>query len=319
MQPLPPSRPRPLLTIEDETLRIPQPAAPVALAAEADRPRLAAVAHQSLRQGLDRFRRGQYPEALTRLQQALAGFQQADDQLNSAKALLVLASAYYRLADYLWAADYGRQCLNLAEKMGDLSLQQQVLEHLGNCHRHLGDPQTALDYMGQSLQLAKDLEDTPSEMRVLNNLAMIYRAKGLNRQAATLYEASWVMAKSLGDKKVQLQVLQNLGNTYQTLHHYAQSIECYERFLQLYETTPDDVASNQTTRRVLTQLTRASRAIQDYSRAIVYLQRHLDLACTLGDAKGSALLIDELSQCYIALNQVRSFQSPPMVSMEFSH
>ncbi|MEB3289135.1 MAG: tetratricopeptide repeat protein [Leptolyngbya sp.] len=313
---LPPSRSprsRPFLTIEDETLRIPRPADPAPPATEADRLRLRAEADQALTKGLTQFRQGQYVQAFTQLQQALVGFQQAADAPNAAKVLLTLAHAYYRLADYLWAADYGRQCLNLAQNLQDQPLEQQVLEHLGNCYRHLGDPQTALNYMGQSLQLAKELNDVQSEMRVLNNLAMIYRTKGLNRQAATLYESSWIMAKALGDTKTQLQVLQNLGNTYQTLRHYTQAIECYEQFLRLYDLHPQAVPSNQTTRRVLTQITHASLAIQDYSRAIVYLQRHLDLACALGNSKATTALIDELSQCYVALNEVRSFKTsgPP--------
>lgn len=297
-----------LLAMEEDTLHIPHPAAVVPPVAEAERPRLVTLAAQCLKQGLESFRQGRYPAALEQFHQALANYQQADDQPNTAKVLMVLASAYYRLADYLWAADYGRQCLLLSQKIQHQPLQQQVLEHLGNSYRHLGNLQAALDHMGQSLQLAKELSDSQAEMRVLNNLGMIYRAKGLNRQAATLYEASWLMAKALGDSTVQLQVLQNLGNTYHTLHYYAQAIECYERFLQLNDANPGAVASNHTTRRILTQLTSASLAIHDYSRAIVHLQRHLDLACTLGDSKGAAALIDDLSQCYIALNQVRSFQ-----------
>lgn len=309
MQSPPPPHSRPPLTIEDETLRIPHPAAPAPPAAEAERPQLAAAAEQALTQGLTQFRQGQYTNALTQLQQALAGFQRAADAPNTAKVLLVLANAHYRLADYPWAADYGRQCLALAQELCNPSLEQQVLEHLGNCHRHLSDPQTALDYMGRSLQLTKELNDVQSEMRVLNNLAMIYRTKGLNRQAATLYESSWIMAKALGDTTIQLQVLQNLGNTYQTLRHYTQAIECYEQFLRLHETHPGAGLSQPTLRRVLTQITHASIAIQDYNRAIIYLQRHLDLACTLGDSQATTALIDELSQCYVALNEVRSFQT----------
>ncbi|MBD2426704.1 tetratricopeptide repeat protein [Phormidium sp. FACHB-1136] len=315
MQSPPKPRPTLLLSMEEDTLHIPHPAATVPLVAEADRPRLAALADQALRQGLTHFRQGRYPVALEQFHHALSNYQQAADQPNTAKVLMVLSSAYYRLADYLWAADYGRQCLLLAQKIQHQPLQQQVLEHLGNSYRHLGNLQAALDHMGKSLQLAKELHDSQAEMRALNNLAMIYRVKGLNRQAATLYEASWLMAKTLGDTTVQLQVLQNLGNTYHTLHHYAQAIECYEKFLQLNEATPTAVASHQTTRRILTQLTRASLAIHDYSRAIIYLQRHLALACTLGDSKGATALIDDLSQCYLALNQVRAFQVPdPMIS-----
>ncbi|NJL46832.1 MAG: tetratricopeptide repeat protein [Leptolyngbyaceae cyanobacterium SM2_5_2] len=147
-------------------------------------------------------------------------------------------------------------------------------------------------------------------MRALNNLAMVYRAKGMARQAATLYEASLLMARDLQDSTVELQILQNLGNTYQALHHYAQAITCYEAFLTVYQSHPSAVVDNRTTRRILTQLTTASLAIQDYNRAIIHLQHHLTIACTLGDTRAATALIDELSHCYTALNQARSFRQP---------
>jgi tetratricopeptide (TPR) repeat protein len=306
--PIPP--PTLILAAEEETVRIPRPtAAREAIAiAETVRPYLAAEAAQWLKQGLAHFRQGQFTPALALLQQALQGYQRLADQPRSAKVLLILASIYYRLADYLWAADYGRQCLRLAHALQDLPLQQQVLEHLGNSYRHLGDLQQALEYMGQSLHLAKQMNDQPAEMRTLNNLAMVYRAKGLTRQAATLYEASLLMARSLKDVTVQLQILQNLGNTYQTLHHYPQAIECYESFLRLNQGQPSAVVDNYTTRRILTQLTAASLAIHDYNRAIIHLQRHLTIACTLGDTRSTTTLIDDLSHCYAALNQARAFR-----------
>lgn len=312
------SKPQPTLILapEEETVRIPRPApySPVSPVAEADRPQVAVETAQWLKQGQASLRQGQYTQALSLLHQALQGYQSLGNRSQEARVLLLLATVYYRVADYLWAADYGRQCLHLAHGLKDLPLQQQVLEHLGNSYRHLRDLQQALEYMGQSLQLAKELADPAAEMRVLNNLAMVYRAKGLTRQAATLYEASLLMAKERNDTTVQLQILQNLGNTYQTLHHYAQAIDCYEKFLTMIAATPSAVVSNCTTRRILSHLTAASLAIHDYNRAIIHLQHHLSIACALGDTRNTTALIDELSHCYVALNQMRSFQTTEMLS-----
>jgi tetratricopeptide (TPR) repeat protein len=302
--------PRPtLILVEEDTVHLPWPAlATSASAPEADDPHLASKAAQRLKQGKAHFRQGQYASALGLLQQALQTYRHLADQFGEAQVLLAFAGGYYRLADYLWAADYSRQCLKLAHKLKDSALMQQALEYLGNSYRHLGDLEHALKYMGKSLQLAMQMGDRPAEMRALNNLAMVYRAKGLTREAAKLYETSLQMAKDLQDTTVRLQILQNLGNTYQTLQHYTQAITCYENFLSLYQSHPSAVIDNRTTRRILTQLTTASLAIQDYNRAIIHLQHHLTIACTLGDTRAAAALIDELSRCYTALNQVRSFR-----------
>ncbi|MBE9139395.1 tetratricopeptide repeat protein [Nodosilinea sp. LEGE 07088] len=257
-----------------------------------------------LKQGLAHLQQGQYTPALSLLQQALQIYRNLGDKRRQAKVLLTLASLYYRVADYLWAADYGRQCLRVAHDLKDDALIQQTLGHLGNSYRHLGNLQRALEYMSQSLTIAKKMGDRPGEMRSLNNLAMIYRAKGLTHQAATLYEASLMMAVTLGDQATQFQLLQNLGNTYFTLKEYGQAIDCYERFLALSKNSPIET-DQRTNRRILTQLTLVSITMGDHSRAIVYLQHHLSIACALGDTKGAATLLDDLKRSYEALGEAR--------------
>ncbi len=306
----PPIRPTYILA-DETTVRVPRDPSLLAQAeriAEGYQQCQAAEAAQWLKQGLVYLRKGQYTPALALLQQALQSYHSLGDKQRHAKVLFTLASLYYRVADYLWAADYGRQCLRIARELEDDALIQQTLGHLGNSYRHLGNLQRALEYMGQSLNLAKKMGDRPSEMRSLNNLAMIYRAKGLTRQAATLYEASLMMATTLGDRSTKLQIFQNLGNTYLTLREYPQAISCYERFLTVSkggEGTGEGAVDNRTTRRVLTQLTLASIAMGDHDRAIIHLQHHLSIACALGDTRSAAALMDDLKASYMALSQAR--------------
>jgi tetratricopeptide (TPR) repeat protein len=264
---------------------------------------LAAQAPQWLRQGLAHLRQGQYTSSLALLQQALEAYRSLGDHEREAKVLLVLATLYYRVADYLWATDYGRQCLKVAQAIQHTELTQRALEHLGNSYRHLKDYTKALEYMGKSLTLAKTIGDRHGEMRSLNNLAMVYRAKGLSRQAATLYEAAVILAKQLGDSVVYLQILQNLGNTYLALQDYRQGIECFDTFLALSGSGRQGSIDNHTLRRVLQQLTTASLEIGDYPNAIKYLKRHLILAQKFGDTSGQAAIMADLKAVYRATLQ----------------
>jgi len=265
---------------------------------------LAAEASQWLRQGLAHLRQGQYTPSLSLLQQALQSYRSLADREREAKVLLILATLYYRVADYLWATDYGRQCLKIAQDIHHTELTQRALEHLGNSYRHLGDQTQALDYMNKSLALAKKSKDFHGEMRSLNNLAMVYRAKGLSRQAATLYEAALMLAKQLGDTTIYLQILQNLGNTYLSLQNYRLGVDCLDAFLSLSDSGYKGAVDNYTLRRVLQQLTTASIELEDYSRAIQYLKRHLILAQKFGDASGQTALMADLKTVYgVVLHQ----------------
>ncbi len=303
---------------DEPTVRVPRDPS---LLAQAERIAQGYQQHQAaevtrwLKQGLAHLRQGHYKPALALLQKALQGYRRLGDKPRQAQVLSALAHLYYRVADYLWAADYGRQCLRVAWELGDEALIQETLSHLGNSYRHLGNLQRALEYMTQSLNIAKKMGDRSGEMRSLNNLAMVYRAKGLTRQAATLYEASLLMATTLGDRATAIQILQNLGNTYFTLQEYAQAIDCYSRLIDLNETSPGTV-DQRTVRRILNQLTLVSRAMGDHNQAIVHLQHHLSIACSLGDTKGAAALIDDLKRSYVALSEARvAALDPELTSM----
>ena len=306
--PIPPT-PKPTLILADEsTVQLPRDGSLLAQAeavASQYRQDQGVEAAQWSRQGLAHFRQGDYAQALTFLQQALYAYRNLGDQPREARVLHLLGNLYYRLADYLWAADCGRQYLKVAHSLGNGQLVQQALEHLGNSYRHLGDLKQALEYMSQSLNLAKLTGDRQAEMRCLNNLAMVYRAKGLTRQAVTLYEASLQLATALGETTIRLQILQNLGNTYLALRDFKGAIACYETFLQSSQAGTVGAIDNHTLRRTLTYLARASLAMGDYNRAIVHLQRHLSLACSLGDTPAATALIDQIKQCYAALDATR--------------
>lgn len=267
-------------------------------------------ADQWLHQGINYFQEGRFTPALALIQQALQAYKRLGDRPLVARVLLTQAVMHYRLGDYLCAVDYGAQCLTLVQDLGDLPLVQEVLDHLGNSYRHQGNLSQAMEYMNRSLALARQIQDQAAEMRALNNLAMVYRARGEHHQAAVIYRASLAIARALGDLTVQMQILQNLGNTYKSLRHYGQAIRCYEAFLHLQQKQPSGVVDQTTLRRILTHLTTATLAVHDYSRAIIHLQHHLTIACNLGDSRCTSSLIDTLRQCYVALNQVHSFQSP---------
>jgi tetratricopeptide (TPR) repeat protein len=259
---------------------------------------MAAEASQWLRQGLAHLRQGQYTPSLALLQQALQTYRSLGDHEHEAKVLLILANLYYRVADYLWATDYGRQCLRVAQAIQHTELTQRALEHLGNSYRHLRDHTKALECMSKSLGLAKKTGDRHGEMRSLNNLAMVYRAKGLSRQAATLYEAAVLLAKQLNDTTVYLQILQNLGNTYLALQDYSQGIGCLDTFLKLSGTSEQGSVDNRTLRRILQQLTNASLELGNYPKAIQYLKRHLILAQKSGDTSSQAAIMADLKTVY---------------------
>ncbi|WP_225852834.1 hypothetical protein, partial [Haemophilus parainfluenzae] len=70
--------------------------------------------------------------ALAILQQSLQAYRSLSDHHRESRLLLLLSTVYYRVADYLWATEYARQCLQVARLSQDQVMVQQALSQLGN-------------------------------------------------------------------------------------------------------------------------------------------------------------------------------------------
>ena len=135
-------------------------------------------------------------------QQSLLGIQlsnQIDNLFGVCMGLSVLALTASDQGDYAEAAEYLQQNLETAKKTGDLNLQAQAMNNLGNVYGDLGDLSTAYEFYVLGLDLARKKGNRMGEGLVNTNLGWVTGLLGDYQTARQHLEESIRIAKVIGD------------------------------------------------------------------------------------------------------------------------
>jgi len=81
--------------------------------------------------GLEEFRKGQYQDALSNFQEALAIYRQIGDRPGETKSLRNIGDTYAKLKDYLKFLDSYQQALDIYREANDLFGAAQSLDKIG--------------------------------------------------------------------------------------------------------------------------------------------------------------------------------------------
>lgn len=192
---------------------------------------------------LQLYRQGQYAQALTQLQRALAIREKAlgPDHPDVATSLNNLASLHKAQGQYAEALPLYRRSLTIWEKaLGpDHPDVATSLNNLAALYQAQGQYAEALLLCQRSLAiLEKALGDgDPRVAGSLSNLAMVYKIQGRYAQALPLYQrALAILEKARGpDHPDVATVLNNLAALYQAQGQYAQALPRFQQALAIRE------------------------------------------------------------------------------------
>jgi len=140
---------------------------------------------------------GQFDDALTHLNMALALFEQYDCQREIAIVCCNLGDLYSRMADYSQAQAALRRSLSLAERIGEMPLVSFVYGNLGILDIRTGNLDEAEAEFRRSILLAEHVDDPASVSLWYTYLASALQEQGrLSESGVTLLRAL-VIARSM--------------------------------------------------------------------------------------------------------------------------
>ena len=114
---------------------------------------------------------GDWAEAATQSEQALALFRQTGDQAGQQRALAGLGECHARLGNYELARGYARQALEAGPATGDRTVPAMAWDALGIAHSRLGEPGQAMGCYRQGLALVRELKEPFGRAMLANMLA----------------------------------------------------------------------------------------------------------------------------------------------------
>lgn len=179
-----------------------------------------------VQQGVDRYKTGQYRDAIVVWQTALAEYRRSQNQANVAIVLENLARAHQQLGETSTAMTYWEQTVTLHRQLGNGQQVGRILTEQAQAYSDLGQPRQAISLLcsldnpeetcsaNSALHIARTYQDLPTEAAALGSLGEAYRLMGNYNLAISVLQNGLKIADKTEDSVYRAAVLNSLGNAY---------------------------------------------------------------------------------------------------------
>ncbi|SDM31472.1 ATP-binding protein [Allokutzneria albata] len=177
---------------------------------------------------------GRHAEALTHLQEGLAGAELDGDVLGQAHTHRALAVAWEHQGNDQRALEHSRAALRLYEELGVPISGSHALNEVGWYTAKLGDYARAREQCTEALARCRANESRSGEAKTLTSLGYIAHHTGDTDRAVHHYQQALALYQALGDTSAEAGVLDRLGDAF-ALVDIARAREAWQRACELYE------------------------------------------------------------------------------------
>ncbi|AFZ29756.1 Tetratricopeptide TPR_1 repeat-containing protein [Gloeocapsa sp. PCC 7428] len=242
---------------------------------------LSASLSESIQQGRELYKTGQYAQAAVVWQQAAKAYQASGDSLNQAMALSNLALAYQQLGNLSpanQAIATSLQLLNSTSRTNSQHAQilAQALNNQGSLQFTQGKTEQALSTWQKATAAYTKAADTIGITRSLINQAQAQQALGLFRRAVTTLNQANQTLQQQPNSVIKVAGLRSLGNALRIVGNLSQSQQVLQQSLQLAQKlgSPQEIAAT------LASLGNTVRSQQNPQAALAYYQQAASVSPT---------------------------------------
>ncbi len=136
----------------------------------------------------------------------------AGDRLGLARTEYFRGARCVNGGEYRQAVEHYQQALASAREVGDATLQAEVLNDMGFCHRRMADDESALKHYRESLDIRERTGDQPGQAESLNNIGLALCRQQRFAQAQEALGRAMKIEEAIGDKVGAGYTLLNLSH-----------------------------------------------------------------------------------------------------------
>jgi len=251
---------------------------------------------QLVQQGIERYKTGDVQGAIASWQTALTAYQSTNDRANEAMVREKLAIAYQQIGQFGEAIDYWKGAIANYRQVGDFVKLGRLLTELAQTYSRLGQNREAIALLcgaseadeiclkseGSALQIAQKFSDRQGEAAALGSLGEGYRLRGKYDRAIETLEASLKIVLEINPPVYGGSVLNSLGNA------FFSKAQLNEQRANSAKFRNADNKANEFIK----------EATADYTKALGYFERSLELTRTQNDRASQMRSLLNLLQLY---------------------
>ncbi|MBK9125498.1 MAG: tetratricopeptide repeat protein [Chloroflexi bacterium] len=172
-------------------------------------------------------------EAIATYNQALAVYEQRDDQKGQLETLEILSALMEKTENAQASVLMAQRGVAIAEAMGDEETRLQLLLTLGDARQQLGESAEAARSYGQALQIARTTDDSTHEAIILQKLGTAQLDSGDPDRAIDSWEQALALFKAQERRADEGRVKGALGQAYGELQRWPEAINFHKSALYI--------------------------------------------------------------------------------------
>jgi DNA-binding SARP family transcriptional activator/tetratricopeptide (TPR) repeat protein len=179
------------------------------------------------------FRLADYDQARTHIRSSLHWYRQAGDQAGQARAHRLLSKVAESEGQYDEALSQASQALSLSRTLADRPQEADALNSVGWYYAMMGAYQQARAFCWRALILHRELDNRHSEAAAWDSLGYIDHRRGRLTAAIRYYESALTLFREVGDRYHQADTLTHLGDACSNSHEPLRARDAWEEALRL--------------------------------------------------------------------------------------
>jgi tetratricopeptide (TPR) repeat protein len=225
------------------------------------------------------FRLGRFDTAARHFAEALAVFQELDDEAGEAASLFNIGNIHLERGALRKASELHKRSLAIATRTGDSMGQARAYHRLGEVHHRLERPELAASYLAEALKLRTQIHDERGLAATLQLLGELSQEAGDVVRAIEYSEHALAIDRRTYDQPQATAALRTLASAHYGRGAHDEAAACAEEAAALCHMMSDTRGEA----RALDLLARALQAAGQHEPAAETWRRSLALFHRLGD------------------------------------
>ena len=244
--------------------------------------------------GVQQFRRGEYPKALQTYQRVLEIRQKLGDKAGIGQTLNNIGQVYNGLIQQDKALEFLRQALTIRREIKDRVGEGETLDNIGGVYLALLKEEEALKTLQQALEIRREVKDKAGEAVTLSRMGLTYSYLKQQDKGLKLLQQALAMHKELGDKFQEGFTLFRIAGAYNNIDDNANGLDWLNKALAVNR----EVGNRAWEGRSLQQIGYVYFNKKEYDNALKFFQLSLPLIQEAGIRSFEASILTSLGDTY---------------------
>ncbi|MBD2301660.1 DUF2225 domain-containing protein [Nostoc sp. FACHB-190] len=256
-------------------------------------------ADKLFQEGVQQYRRGEYPKALQTYQQVLEIRRQMGDKAGIGQTLNNIGLVYNGLQQNDKALEILQQALTIRKEIKDRAGEGETLDILGGVYLALSQDEKSLEILEQALAIRREVKDRNGEAVTLSKMGFTYVFLKKQEQGLKLLQEALGLHQELKDKFQEGFTLFRIAQVYWNADDYPRALEWYKKSLIANR----EVGNLAWEGRSLQQIGTMYEKQKQYKEAIQYYQQALPLIREAGISLAEEYIIASIGDAFNNLKQ----------------